>query len=133
MASTSLRAGFQGPPNWYWASEASLKVTRYQSITSSPPLVMPQAILRLKPMMTAGEPGKEAPYTLRPGAESWISYQMEGRLRSRWGSLASKGRPLAVCAPETTKLLLPLPGSGLRLGSRGGAVSRALSGDAGGA
>src|SRR5262245_46963248 len=73
---------------------------------------MPQAMLSLKPIITKGLPGSETPYALLFGVTSCISYHIEGRERSRWGSLQRIGAPVCVLLPATTQLLLPLFGSG---------------------
>ncbi len=69
-------------------------------------------MLSLKPMITFGEPGKVTPYTFTVGELSCISYQMDGKLNSRCGSLHRIGAPLLVFVPFTAQLLLPLFGLG---------------------
>ena len=53
-------------------------------------------MLSLKPMITFGLPGNVAPYTFTFGLFSCISYQMEGNVNSRCGSL-HKYRCAAFC------------------------------------
>src|SRR5215831_10772954 len=69
-------------------------------------------MLSLNPMMMFGEPGKLTPYTLKSGVLNCISYQREGRLSPRCGSLHMIGLPLFVFVPATAQLLLPLSLSG---------------------
>src|SRR5689334_24797317 len=68
-------------------------------------------MLSLNPMTTFGLPGKVAPYTFTLGLLSCISYQIEGNVSSKCGSLQSIGTPLFVFIPATAQLLLPLFGS----------------------
>jgi hypothetical protein len=57
-------------------------------------------------MITNGTPGIVTPMTSRPAATRCISYQTDGNSTSRCGSLASRGRPVLVRAPDSTQLLL---------------------------
>ncbi|MDT4856641.1 hypothetical protein FQZ97_910380 [compost metagenome] len=78
-------------------------------------MVNPQATCSVRPSTTNGVPGKVAPITSMPltpsasGACKRAKYQIAGALNPRCGSLASKGMPLLLRAPDTTQLLEPLP------------------------
>ena len=68
MTSTTFFTFFHSFPTKYSLFESSLKVILYQSSTSEPTLVTPQATSLLKPIITPGEPGMVTPYTFMPGA-----------------------------------------------------------------
>src|SRR5258707_13682122 len=68
---------------------------------------MPHAMRSLWPIITHGIPAMETPETLSPGALRWTIYQVDGTFQSRWGSFASRGLPLAVCAPEMAQAFDP--------------------------
>ncbi len=57
------------------------------------PAVMPQAAKPLWPAAIAGEPISAAPAMPHSGVRSCARYQCGGSAGSRWGSLASSGRP----------------------------------------
>src|SRR5688572_5169056 len=59
--------------------------------------------------MTPGAPVSEAPITFRSGHCRCTTYQMDGNVRLRCGSLQSSGLPVAVLLPLTAQLLLPMP------------------------
>ncbi len=61
-------------------------------------------------MTTKGTPGNVTPRTSASGVVTCCSYQTGGACRLRWGSLASRGSPEAVCVPETTHEFEPNPG-----------------------
>src|SRR5918997_49502 len=78
-------------------------------------LVRPQETCPLCPMITPGKPAKENPATSN-GQSADTSSQCSptwahtpGAVRARWGSLARIGSPDAVCSPETTQELEPVP------------------------
>ncbi len=73
-----------------------------------PVLVSPHASRALWPMITKGVEGSVTPVTSSPAATTCTSYQIDGISTARWGSLASRGRPVALrVAAATTQLLLP--------------------------
>src|SRR5665213_4198566 len=103
------------PSTRYSSWLSSLNVILNQSRTSRPPLVTPHAIESLNPLITQGAPGSVAPYTFISGDTRCISYQIEGRLSWRWGSLQSKGLPDFVLLPDTAQLLEPFRSLGLSM------------------
>src|SRR5687768_6966222 len=75
-------------------------------------LVMPQATRSFRPMINAGTPTYAIPATWYDPPHRWTSCQHPVVPKAMCGSLASRGRPLALRPPSTAQLLLPDPSPG---------------------
>ena len=105
--------GISSPSKRYLVWFLLVQVILYQSFTSCPTLVTPQATSSLNPIIIPGIPAKDTPILLTLGVCIWSIYQMEGKVKDRCGSLQRMGFPLFVFLPETAQLLEPMPGCDL--------------------
>src|SRR5688572_14646535 len=74
----------------------------YTSVTSVNEVVRLHTMRSLLPSSTYGSPGSVAPITSNPGAVRWLSYEVDGVVRPRCGSLARIGLPVADNLPAIT-------------------------------